>query len=90
MLRFVHFTDNNRNGVDRKDDRLWKIRDLFEILRTNLSTFYTPSEHLAVDSHCEIQGMGSFQAIHSEKKTHTKVTASKCSNYATLLDTYLT
>ena len=67
MLRFVHFTDNNRNGVDRKDDRLWKIRDLFEILRTNLSTFYTPSEHLAVDSHCEIQGKGIIQTVHTEK-----------------------
>jgi len=25
ILRFLHFTDNNRNGVDRTDDRLWKI-----------------------------------------------------------------
>jgi len=35
ILRFLHFTDNHRNGVDRTDDRLWKIRDLFEIIRTN-------------------------------------------------------
>ena len=27
----------------------WKIRDLFEIIRTNFSKFYNPSEHLAVD-----------------------------------------
>jgi len=25
ILRFLHFMDNNRNGVDRTDDRLWKI-----------------------------------------------------------------
>jgi len=25
ILRFLHFTGNNRNGVDRTDDRLWKI-----------------------------------------------------------------
>jgi len=25
ILRFLHFMDNNRNGVDRIDDRLWKI-----------------------------------------------------------------
>jgi len=49
ILRFLHFTDNDRNGVDRTDDRLWKIRDLFEIIRTNFSKFYNPSEHLAVD-----------------------------------------
>ena len=49
ILRFLHFTDNNRNGVDRTDDRLWKIRDLFEIIRTNFSKFYNPSEYLAED-----------------------------------------
>jgi len=25
ILHFLHFTGNNRNGVDRADDRLWKI-----------------------------------------------------------------
>ena len=25
ILLFLHFTDNNRNGVDRTDDKLWKI-----------------------------------------------------------------
>jgi len=43
------FTDNNKNGVDRTDDRLWKLRDLFEIIRINFSKFYNPSEHLAID-----------------------------------------
>ena len=49
ILRFLHSTDNNRNGVDRTDNRLWKIQDLFEIIRTNFSKFYNPSEHLSVD-----------------------------------------
>ena len=49
ILRFLHFTDNNRNGVNRTVDSLWKIRDLFEIIRTNFSKFYNPSKHLAVD-----------------------------------------
>jgi hypothetical protein len=48
ILRFLHFTDN-RKLVDRKDDRLWKLQDLFEIIRTNFSKFYNPSEHLAID-----------------------------------------
>jgi len=39
ILRFLHFTDNNRTADSH--DRLWKIRDLFEI--------YNPSEHLVVD-----------------------------------------
>jgi len=25
ILRLLHFTDNNRNGDDRTDERLWKI-----------------------------------------------------------------
>jgi len=37
------------NGVDITDDRLWKIRDLVEIIKTNFSKFYNPSEYLAVD-----------------------------------------
>jgi len=32
ILQFLHFTDNNRYGVDRRDYRLWKIWDLFEII----------------------------------------------------------
>jgi hypothetical protein len=49
ILRFLHFTDNNSNGDDWTDDKLWKIQDLFEIIRTNFSKFHNPSEHLAVD-----------------------------------------
>jgi len=49
ILHFLHFMDNNRNGDGRAGDRLWKIRDLFEIIRTNFSKFYSLSEHLAVD-----------------------------------------
>jgi len=49
ILNFLHFTDNDRDGVDRTDARLWKIRNLFEIIRTNFSKFYNPSEHLSVD-----------------------------------------
>jgi hypothetical protein len=51
ILRYLHFTDNE-NGPDTTDensDRLWKIRNLFEILNEKFSKFYNPSEHLAVD-----------------------------------------
>src|SRR5215469_8457380 len=51
ILRYLHFTDN-RNEPDRADenfDRLWKIRDLFEILNDTFSKFYDPSENLAID-----------------------------------------
>jgi len=51
ILRYLHFTDN-RNESDRTEenfDRLWKIRDPFEILNATFSKFYNPSENLAID-----------------------------------------
>ena len=51
ILCFLHFIDN-MNGPDMKDeisDRLWKIRNVFDILNDKSSKFYNPSEHLAVD-----------------------------------------
>ena len=51
ILRYLHLIDN-RNEPDRTDenfDRLWKIRDLFEILNATFSKFYIPSENLAID-----------------------------------------
>jgi len=50
ILRFLHFTDN-RNEPDMRDensDRLWKMRNLFQILNEKLSKFYSLSEHPAV------------------------------------------
>ena len=68
ILRFLHFTGNNRNAVDRTDDRLWKIQDLFEIIRRKFSKFYNPSEYLAVDEViAKFKGRIVFQAVHPEK-----------------------
>lgn len=69
--RFLQFTDNGRNGVDRMDEsheRQWTIWGIFEILRTDFSEFHNPSENLAVDSYCEIQGKNNFQAVYIPKK----------------------
>jgi len=44
---------------------------LFEIIRKNFSKFYNPSKYLAV-------------VVHPKKNAN--VSASKCSNYTTLLD----
>ena len=35
--------------TDENSDRLWTVRNLFEILNEAFSKFYSPSEHLAVD-----------------------------------------
>ena len=50
ILRFLHFTDKIMPDMkDENYDRLWKIRNLFDILNDKFSKFYNPSEHLAVD-----------------------------------------
>ena len=51
ILRYLHFTDNRKepDGTDENFDRLWKIRDLSEILNATFSKFYNPSENLAID-----------------------------------------
>jgi len=51
ILRYLHFTDNRNEPdmTDKKFDRLWKIRDLFEILNATFSKFYNPSDNLAID-----------------------------------------
>jgi len=90
ILRILHFTDNNRNGVDRRADGLWKIQDLFEIIRTNFSKFYNPTEHLAVDEVIvKFKGRIVFEQYIPPQK-NAKISASKCSNCATLLDTHMT
>ena len=70
ILRYLHFTDN-RNERDRTDknfDRLWKIRDLFEILNDTFSKFYNPSGNLALDEVIvSLQREGDFQTVHTKK-----------------------
>jgi hypothetical protein len=51
ILRFLHFIDNKNEPdvTDVNSDRLWKMRNLFDILKEKFLKFYNPSEHLAVD-----------------------------------------
>ncbi len=51
ILRFLHFADLTTE-IDKNDenyDRLWKIREVFEMLRQSFEKYYYPSEHLSVD-----------------------------------------
>jgi hypothetical protein len=77
--RFLHFMGNNRT-VD-SHDILWKIRDLFEILRTNFAKFYNPSEHLFVDEIIvKFKGRVIFKQYIPK---NAKVSASNCTNSVT-------
>ena len=90
ILRYLHFTDN-RNEPDRTDenfDRLWKIRDLFEILNDTFSKLYNPSENLAID-----EVIVSFKGRVIFKQyipNNPRDLASKFSNFVTRLDTRMT
>jgi hypothetical protein len=51
ILRFLHFTDNRNDAhnTDKDFGRLWKMRNVFEILDRTFSKFYNPTENLAID-----------------------------------------
>ena len=67
ILRFLHFTDNNR--TTDSNDRLSKIRNLFEIRRTNfakiLQSFRTFDNRRG---HSEIQGSFSNSTFLKKRK----------------------
>ena len=89
ILRYLHFTDN-RNEPDRTDenlDRLWKIRDLLEILNATFSKFYNPSENLAIDEVVSFMGRMIFKQYIPK---NASVSVSKFSNFVTRLDTRMT
>jgi hypothetical protein len=51
ILRYLHFTDTNKE-IDHNDknyDKLWKIREIFDMLSVAYSKFYNPSELLTID-----------------------------------------
>jgi len=55
ILRFLNFTENNRNGVDRMDDRLENKR-LISNSKDELSKILQPIVIFGTKrSHCEIQ-----------------------------------
>jgi len=91
ILWFLHFMDNNRT-VDIHD-RLWKIRGLFEILRTNFAKFYNPSEHLVVDKvTVKFKGRVIFKQYIPKKSKHFGIKLYKLcdsNGYTYDMDVYL-
>ena len=72
----------------------WKIRDLSEILRTNFSKFYNPSQNLALDEVIVKFKEDSFQTVHPERKKtqtfrHQNVQTMDCSGYTHNMNVYL-
>ena len=69
ILSFLHFTDNNNEPdmTGENTDRLWKMQNLFEILKI-FSKFYGPSEYVAVDEVTVLfKGRDHFPTIHTQE-----------------------
>jgi hypothetical protein len=50
IIYYAFYVSQTIIGMELREQMTdWKIRDLFEIIRTSFSKFYNPSEHLAVD-----------------------------------------
>ena len=89
IRRLLHFTDSNSEPdmTYEYSGRLWKVRNLFEILNKTFSKFYSPSEHLAVD---EVIVLFKLRAIfRNSYPRNTNVLASNFTKPVTILFTYL-
>lgn len=83
ILQFLNFTDN-RNKNDKNDknyDRLWKIRDIFEVLNNAYAKFYNSSEHLAVDICILFKGRVVFEQYNLKTKTRFGIKMFKLCDY---------
>jgi hypothetical protein len=51
LLKFLHFSNNNEklSKYNPFYDRLWKIRDVFDLLNASYKEAYDPAENLAID-----------------------------------------
>ena len=52
LNKFLHFQDNQHPGYDPNDsyrDRLFKIRDIMNMLKEKFNTVYYPPKHITVD-----------------------------------------
>jgi hypothetical protein len=53
VLKYLHFANNENppteNRDDPKYDRLWKIRQIFDLLNSKFCELYFPSEQMSVD-----------------------------------------
>ena len=51
ILRFLHFENNDYppNNDDPDNDRLWKIKRIFDTLNNNFCEMYNPTELLVVE-----------------------------------------
>jgi len=70
ILRFLHFTDKKK-VPDMKEEnscRLWKIRNLFDILKDKFSKFYNPSENLDLNEVVKFKGRVIFRQYIPKKR----------------------
>ena len=48
ISRFLHFTDNTKRR-EREHDRIWKVRDILEMIRSRITQFFHPYQKVVVD-----------------------------------------
>jgi hypothetical protein len=90
ILSYLHFTDNRNEPemTDENFDRLWKIRDMFEILNGTFSKFYNPTKNLHIGKVIvSFRGRVIFSQYIPKKCKHFGI---KISNFVTRLDTCMT
>ena len=83
ILRLLHFTDNRiePDTRDENSDWLWKVRNVFDILKQKFSKSYNPSHHLAIDEVIDkYKGRVIFWQYIPKKHKHFGIKIYKLSN----------
>jgi len=66
LLRFLHFTNNQTANTN---DRLYKIRELFDILNQNFSKYYDLDEDICInESLVPFRGRIKFRQFFKQKR----------------------
>ena len=48
ISQFLHFTDNAEKE-QREHDRIWKVRDVWEMIRSRFSRYFRPAKNVVID-----------------------------------------
>jgi hypothetical protein len=68
-LKYLHLVDNQNPPTQDAEDpdynRLWKIRQMFDIINSKFSKLYHPTEYMAVNEVIKMES--SLSVVHSKK-----------------------
>ena len=75
LLRFLHFTDKSQyNAADPKGDKLYKLRDVVNMMKYICGKVYAPGKNLSTDESLILfKGRLSFKQYSTSKRARFRI-----------------